>query len=181
MIINIDHIRQSRAIALNIDEISRLEPYITEAERLWVMPAMTAELYYKIEQAVSKDSSGYPKVHADNSLYLSDYNILIEGGYYDGNKKYSAGLVSAVAYLAYSRLLLQNPINVTAYGVVFKQGEYSEAVDSTTLLRASKEAEKIGLAYLKQCVDYLAFTNAQASLSSAIPTHTRRKFKPIGD
>ena len=44
MIINIDHIRQSRAIALNIDEISRLEPYITEAERLWVMPAMTAEL-----------------------------------------------------------------------------------------------------------------------------------------
>lgn len=181
MIINVDHIRQSRTIALNIDEISRLEPYIIEAERLWVMPAMTAELYYKIEQAVSKDSNDYPKVHADSSLYLTSYQTLIEGGYYDDNKRYNAGLISAVAYLAYSRLLLQNPINVTAYGVVFKQGELSNPVDGTTLLRASKEAEKIGLAYLKQCLVYLDFSQEQDSLDSEIPTYRKRKFKPIGD
>lgn len=175
MIINTDDIRKCRAIALNIDEIQRLDPYIKEAELLWVMPALTAELYYKIEQIVSFDEeTGERELDTPG-----DYETLIAGGYYDDNKKYCAGLVLAVAYLAYARLIIQNPINITAFGVVRKISESSEPVEDGTIVRISKDAEKIGREYLQQCVNYIEFMDLDDGVEEVIPRR-RRKFKAIG-
>lgn len=182
MIINTDHIRKCKTIALNINDISRLEPYIIEVENLWVMPAFTPELYYKIDQVVTKDTWDRPITDNDNKVILAtpgDYEILIQGGYYDTNKKHCVGLISAEAYLAYSRLVLQNSINVTAFGVVQKTSESSIPVEDAALVRSSKAAEKIGREYLQQCVDYIDFMELSDGLDTEIPRR-RRKFKAIG-
>lgn len=183
MIITVDHIRKLRPVSQNIDEVARMEPHIQEVENLWVRPAFTPEVYYKIEQSVVTDNLDRPIVYRNGKpimlSHLGDFETLLCGGYYDDNKRHLTGLISAVGYLVYSKMILQNAVNVTAYGVVFKRGELSDHVDSATLVRASKDAEKIGLEYLRQCVEWIDF-NKVASDCGPTKLFKKRKFKPIG-
>lgn len=64
------------------------------------------------------------------------------------------GIATGIAYIAYARFIMNNPINATAFGIAYKQGEFSTKVDDSTLIRASNEARKIGEAYLEGCVTY---------------------------
>ena len=89
-----------------------------------------------------------------------------------------AGLKAAVSLLAYSRFVLNNGINATPFGVKEKLTLDSSNVPDKALYRHANEAENTGLAYLRQCIDYLNFTNG--ACSSKRKTIGTRKFKPIG-
>ena len=141
MIITFDDIRKHRPIALNLDDEKRLKMYIDEAETLDVMPALGAELY--------KSVTDNPNNHA----------TLLEGGYYDNDKKYFKGLKAAVSLLAYGRFILNNAVNATPFGVQRKSALDSEPVDDKTLFRHANEARNAGLAYLNQCLEYLNTMN----------------------
>ncbi|MDR2064571.1 MAG: hypothetical protein LBP85_02505 [Prevotellaceae bacterium] len=140
MLIIADDIRKHRSISLNLDDEKRLLTYIDEAERLDVMPVIGVELYKKIY---------------DNPV---EYAILLNGGYYDNEKRYCIGLKSAIALLSYSRFILNNSVNATPFGVQRKNALDSEPVEDKTLYRHANEARNVGLAYLQQCVDYISFT-----------------------
>jgi len=181
MIITTDHIRLTHSIALSIDSSVRVDNFIQEAEDLWVRPAFGPEMYYTIEQSVLTDNTQHPITDNLGNLilyqHLGDYSLLLLGGYYDTNKKHCVGLVQAVAYLAYSRLILQNNINVTSFGTVQKTSAMSEPVDLASIARVSRETEKIGLSYLKQCSDYLEFTKKQIGTGTSI----KKRFRVIGN
>ena len=77
----------------------------------------------------------------------------MEGGYYDGGR--SEGLKIAIAYIAYSRFIVNNPINPTAFGVRYKDGEFSTRVEDNIIVRSSNEARNIGEAYLEKAINHL--------------------------
>lgn len=160
MIITIEDIRKVRNVAQNIDDKARVDTYIEEVETLFLIPQFGAKLFKEISE--NRD----------------DFELLMDGGFYDGDKQYLPGLILATSYLVYSRFVVNQAINVTAFGAVFKHGEFSEKIDEANLVRVSRQSEKIGLQYLKQCVEYLTWTKQLPCKTKPI---SRRKFKIIGD
>ncbi|MDR1544958.1 MAG: hypothetical protein LBS50_11275 [Prevotellaceae bacterium] len=158
MIATAENIRNVRPIADNIDDTKRIEPYIREAETLDVLPALGAGLYKQFSEGVTNNEI---TTDSGNVITLTDEDFMriLEGCYFDRDRQHSEGLYSAIAYLAYSRFMKNNQLNVTAFGVVFKQGEFSEKADEKTIVRMSNEAHSIGMEYLSQVVNYLKFSN----------------------
>ena len=160
MLITANDIRKHRPIASNLDDEKRLNTYIEEAERLDIMPAIGVKLF--------KDISENP----------NDHEELLNGGYYDDDKRHSEGLKAALCMLAYSRFILNNPVNVTSFGVHWKNTSDSDPVDDKTLFRHGNEAKKVGEAYLRQCVDYLQWKENSCRPARRVG---RSKFKVIGE
>jgi hypothetical protein len=158
MICTTEDIRGIRPIANNIGN-ERIECYIEEVEQLQVMPTIGVELYKKI---------------SDNREAFAD---LINGCYYDSDKKWNAGLISAIAYLVYARFLRNQNMNVTAFGAVLKNGQLSQKVDDATLTRMVNEAQSIGENYLSTVIDYAR----SEGLLSCDKSVFKRNFKVIGD
>jgi len=160
MIIDYTDIRAVRPIAENLIDEKRLAPYIDEADKLYLLPALGATLHKAVE--------------TDKTTYAT----LFAGGYYDADTRHFAGLTQAAGYLAYARFVRNQNVNVTPFGVVQKQTQYSNPVDEKTIVRTANEAEKIGLEYLRQCVEYLKFGG---QIDQNEKTKTKKKFKTIGD
>lgn len=127
---------------------------------LHVIPAIGAELYKEVDEN--------PTAHT----------LLLDGGYYDNNTRYMAGLKAAVSLLAYARFVLNNGINATPFGVKEKLTLDSSSVTDKALFRHANEAENTGLAYLQQCIDYLSFTNGLCGKGRKVAGI--RKLKSVG-
>lgn len=139
MLTTIEHIKVVRDIANNIRP-ERLLPYIKEVEDANVMPAIGAALYEKLCDGVDVDP------------------ILLDGGYYDApdcGRDYCHGLHLAVAYLTYARVLRNNRINVTAFGITQKNSSLSQPAGADDVDIAAEDAKKMGDLYLASCVRYL--------------------------
>lgn len=138
MITTIDTLRGIRDIAANVKD-ARIEPYIKECEDAYIMPALGAGLYERLDTKQEQDQ------------------VLLDGGYYDGpdGRAYCHGIRRAVAYFAYARLLRNNQVNVTAFGVTQKTGAYSQPTDGQQIASAATEATKMAEVYLHSCVDYI--------------------------
>lgn len=160
MIIEFDDIRKVRPISENMIDEKRLKPYIEEAEILLVVPKLSAKLYKDIDEN------------------KTNYQELLDGGYYNEDSEHFEGLKTAIGYLSYSRFIRYQNLNVTAFGAVQKQGQFSEPADSKTIISAANDAEKIGLEYLAQCIKYLKFTGKIDK--EKIIKVGRTRFKAIG-
>lgn len=162
MIINSEYIRDIRDISINIDDVKRIEPYIEEAEKEWVIPAIGAKLYKELEDKEENTSN----------------TLLLEGGYYQDNTAYFSGLKKAIAYLAYSRYVRNSNIFMTSSGARYKGSmEFSDMVDDRAVLRVANEAEKRGIKMLDECVEYIKHIGGSA-------VRVKRKIKKfiiIGD
>jgi hypothetical protein len=185
-IISSEDIRKVRPIAENVVDCKRIEPYIREVEQLDVMPTIGVDLYRQLTDegfldALEKDGSVTILTAGGCSIALTGegWEALVNGGYHSGGTKYSAGLRATVAYLAYARMLPNQPISVTAFGVVQKNTTLSEPVDEKTLLRAANEARKIGLEYLRQSVEHLRCLGLFGEQKKSALRY--RKFIAIGD
>lgn len=160
MIITVEDIKKHRPVADNLDEARRLNTYIKEAENLYIVPNLGAKLY--------KDISEHPENHT----------ILLDGGYYNEDKCYFEGLKAALSLLAYARFVKNNELNVTPFGIKFKVGMDSGQMDNAYLIRHANEAENTGLSYLKGCVDYVKFNEADCCKDHSLKTV--KKYKVIG-
>ena len=193
-IINPEDVRTVRPIAENILDVKRIQPYIREVETLDVMPAIGVSLYKQISlEDFQNDlqATGSAQIATNSgkiiTITVDEWGKMMNGDYFTCNntscscgsgEKYSAGLISAISYLAYARMLPNQPLNVTAFGVVQKTTTLSEPVDEKTLFRAANEARKIGLEYLKQAVEHL--TCAGLIDNRTRKTKSYKKFKAIG-
>jgi hypothetical protein len=173
MIIVPNDIRDVRPISENVNDTKRLVPFIEECEKLYVMPALGAKQYLTIETAITNS------IKENDPVPLSDeLKNLLNGCYYDSDNQHCEGLKKAMGYLAYSRIARNGSVNVTAFGLVQKTAQFSESLDEKTIVRIANDAEKIGLEYLKQCVDFLNFGKLQ---SDKRIFKGKTKFKAIGD
>ena len=159
MLITTNDIRKHRPIADNLDDQRRLAMYIEEAEKIDIIPVIGAELY--------KDCDEHPDEH----------ELLLNGGYYNNDKNYFAGLKAAVCLLAYARFLPNNNINITPFGVKGKIALDSNEISDKSLFRQINEARNTGLAYLQQALRYLNFADNKCEKTLQ---NNKNKFKAIG-
>lgn len=160
MITTVDAIRHVRPVAQNIDGASRIEPYIREAETLQILPSIGVEVYRWLDETDFSGDGPWTFIASDGRkavLSKEQHEALLYGGYYrsEGGNGFSLGLAAAVSYYAYARAVLDNQVNVTAFGVVKKRSDFSEPVDAVTLTQVSRQALKLGDEALRGVVGHL--------------------------
>lgn len=178
MIITTDDIRNVRPIAENVNDTKRIAPYIEECEMLFIIPIIGAINYKSIERSYLESNDSITITdNSGNTIFINKLE-LYEGCFYNDNKNHCVGIKKAMGYLVYSRFVRNQNVNVTAFGVVAKQGQFSDAVDEKTIIRIANDAEKIGLNYLNNCIDFINFKSTNKEM---LRKKTRNKFKAIGD
>lgn len=151
MLTTIENIKELPGMANNIRD-SRILPYLQEVEDATIVPAIGAELYEKLNSGEIEDC------------------ILLGGAYYTnrkGKREMCHGIRKAVAYLAYSKMLMANKVSVTAFGVTEKTSQYSQSANAENVNYAANHAEKMGHFYLNSCLCYLADKNPEPCSCSA--------------
>lgn len=128
----------ARGISIHIEQ-EKIETYIRESEDIDIKPALGDALFIDIQENPNK------------------YYLLINGGMYEdkGGKHVMTGLKTALAYYSYARLVKNGDGNVTRYGFVNKEDEYSSRSDSKERVMAYNDAFSIADSYMKECVLYL--------------------------
>lgn len=141
MITKYSDVQAVRSVAINVaPEV--IEPYIDDVEKQDVIPVLGVELYFEV----------------DANPTDAKYKELLYGGRYEGccgTQKYSRGLIAAVAYLAYSRLLTFGDIQYTAFGSVLKNTQFSQKPSEIEKIRTADAAKKMGFAILQTVADYV--------------------------
>lgn len=129
----------SRGMSVHVDE-DKIETYIRESESIDIKSALGDALYLDVKEHPEK------------------YELLLDGGTYEdkcGEKKMFMGIKTALAYYTYARIVKNGDGNVTRYGFVQKEDQYSSLTDIKEKVMAYDEAFSIANRYLKECVRFL--------------------------
>lgn len=193
MIIDADYIRFNvRDIAANISA-DRLRNFIREAENIDIRNAIGVDVWRRLsdygpvqidnEGSLLLDERGCP-ILVNTEYAVSDEEAkLLMGGYYIsecGCEEYFEGLLLALGYFAYARILREQSLNVTAYGVVVKEGELSSPADTKAIAAAALNARNIAEAYLGNTLQYWSTIKNKGCCGEAQMPKRMRKFIPIG-
>lgn len=129
----------SRDMSSHIDE-DKINTYIRESEDIDIKSALGAALFMDLKE------------------YPEKYETLLNGGSYTdscGETHSFSGLKRTLAYYTYARLVKNADGNLTRYGFVEKDSEYSNNVEFKKQLMAYNDAFSIANTYLKECVMFL--------------------------
>lgn len=129
----------SRDMSSHIDE-DKIKTYIRESEDIDIKSALGAALFMDLKEHPEK------------------YETLLNGGAYTdrcGETHSFSGLKRTLAYYTYARLVKNADGNLTRYGFVEKDSEYSNNVEFKKQLMAYNDAFSIANTYLKECVIFL--------------------------
>ena len=157
MITQSTDVRDIRAIAENLNDTKRLDPYILEAEQAEVMDTIGAKVYKALSAWTSGNLTYTNCAGATVTFSASEVGVLLNGGYYDSDNCHCKGLKPATCYLSYARFIRNNQTNVTAYGVVVKSGQLSEPADTKAIQMQSNDAKKIGDSYLESVYKFIKY------------------------
>lgn len=146
LLIDIDDINDlARPISAHVDK-TKVMTYIREAQDLDVKPSIGSAMFYDIIKNPAK------------------YNDLLCGGDYKddcGATRSFCGLKTAIAYYAYARIVKNIDMNVTRFGVVQKDDEYSSHVAFKEKNMQYNDAFAIADGYLSECIDYLNYNKRE--------------------
>ena len=128
----------SRGMSVHVDE-DKIETYIRESESIDIKSALGDALYLDVKEHPEK------------------YELLLDGGTYEDKcgKQLLTGLKTALAYYTYARIVKNGDGNVTRYGFVQKENEYSSHIEFKEKVMAYDDAFSIAERYLKECVRFL--------------------------
>lgn len=157
----------SRSMSVHVDE-NKIDTYIRESESIDIKSALGDALYLDVKENPEK------------------YKLLLDGGIYEdkcGGKKIFMGIKTALAYYTYARIVKNGDGNVTRYGFVHKEDEYSSRPDIKEKVMAYNDAFSIADRYLKECVMFLEERKADYPLYSGNGKikANRTVFRILGD
>ena len=127
-------------VAANNNDL-KIDTAINEAEQIHVKPRITDALYLDLlKWNEATDKSGFPQI----------YETLMSGGTWETNSNCCSnsekitrqfdGLINAVNYYTYARMILKADENTTRFGFVNKNDEYSQKPDQRTKQAAFENA-----------------------------------------
>lgn len=129
----------ARSMSTHMDK-NEVETYIKESENI--------DLRMNLGDALLLDIKEHPE----------SYTLLLDGGIYEDGKgkRLLTGLKSALAYYTYARVVKNKDGQVTRFGFMNKEGEYSSRVDIKEKVMAYNDAFSIADSYIKEVVSYLS-------------------------
>lgn len=153
-------------MSAHMDE-DKVNTYIRESENIDIKSALGDALFLDVKKNTEK------------------YSVLLEGGEYEycEHKRTFVGLRTALAYYTYARIVKNGDGNVTRFGYVNKDSEYSSMADVKLKTQAYNEAFSIADTYLKECVMFLEANKKDYPLykgNGGIKSN-RTKFRILGD
>lgn len=157
----------SRSMSVHVDE-DKIDTYIRESESIDIKSALGDTFYLDVREHPEK------------------YALLLDGGTYEdkcGEKKIFMGIKTALAYYTYARIVKNGDLNVTRYGLMQKEDEYSSRPDIKEKVMAYNDAFSIADRYLKECVRFLEEKKADYPLykGSGKIKANRTVFRILGD
>lgn len=151
-----DNVRKNtRPVSEHLDD-ERIVIYIDEAEHLNVKPRIGDALFVDLLKWVQA---------SDKSAFPAGYQTLMDGGVYEGptgaecgsapTTKMFKGLRATLEYYVYAKLVKNNNLNVTRFGLVDKNDDYSSSIELKQRLAAEKDALSVADGYMADCLDFL--------------------------
>lgn len=139
------HIKAYRPTADIADD--RITPYILEAQHNDLRPALNDVLYYDL----------MTKFTDSGDAMYTKYQELINGKAYtyNSNTVYFSGLAPMVAYHALARFLVNNPVNITRFGVVQKVNPQSEPISIAAIQAVVHELRSAAISYQNELIQFL--------------------------
>lgn len=174
----LDNIRKNvRPISKHLED-NRILPYIDEVEHRIIKPRIGDDLYIDLLDWINS---------IDKSIFPNEYEMLMNGGIYDSiicgksEKRTFKGLIDAINYYVYSKILKNNDINVTRFGNVLKEDDYSSKIELNIRLTAEKDALQVADGYLSECIDFLNVTKNITKFKRTGKQNNRLNISIIGD
>lgn len=168
LLITVNEVKSlSREMSNNISE-DKITQFIEESENIDVKSALGDALFIDVKTDTSK------------------YTLLLDGGEYKdehGDAKLFSGLKKSLAYYVYARLIKHADSNLTRFGFVNKESEYSSRSDFKAKMAAYNDAFSVADSYLKECVIFLNDKNKDYPLyrgNGGIKAN-RTKYKILGE
>lgn len=175
--VSIDDFAKYRDITPNIDDIKRLNPYCMEAQRYDFKPFIGDEMYFQMCQAMSV---------GDTDPNYTIYNDLLNGKQYNNlvnNLIIYGGAKCALVYYAYARFIGANNATVTAYGIVQKKNEESQAISNLYLQQLVGNAQAAALAEMRMMERFIRDNINDYPLFMYFRTRNKRggiNIRPVG-
>lgn len=144
LLITVDDIKQYRPVSL---DQKRCDPFILEAQENDLRTILNDALYLDFVEKVF-DTSDAMYSHYQNLLLGCNYNL-------NGKTINFPGIKPMLCYYTLSRIITNNQINITAYGVVQKVIDESTPIDSATLKMLVTELRSVAISYQSRLVEFL--------------------------
>lgn len=128
----------ARSMSTHMDK-KEIETYIKESENI--------DLRMALGDAMLLDLKEHPE----------KYTLLLDGGIYEDGKgrRLLTGLKSALAYYTFARVVKNKDGQVTRFGFVNKDEEYSSRPNLKEKVMAYNDAFSVADSYMKEVVNYL--------------------------
>lgn len=154
-----------RPISKNFED-DRINMFIPEAEQLDIKPLLGEQMYITLLEDTG-----------------TTYSTLINGGTYtvDGRKYIMSGLLVAIAYFVYARLIINSDGQLTRLGFVQKDLNESDRPQLKEKLVASEGAKEAGNAYLNEVLQYIQLNKLDEVYTCADVPRRRFTINAIGD
>jgi hypothetical protein len=145
LLITQDDIKIYRPTA-ELDE-ARISPFILEAQNIDLNPVLNNALFLDfLDKFDDTEGSDYSK-----------YNELLFGKRwtYNGNTEYFRGVRPMLAYFALSRFVINNPLNVTRFGIVKKVVSQSEVATPQEIKMLVSNLDSCAITYQNDVMRFL--------------------------
>jgi len=169
LLISVSDIKKYKAIAdLHPD---RIDPYIREVQVINLRPLLNDALYYDFLNKY--DDSG-------DDMY-TNYQKLLNGDTYtySGQTVEYLGLKPMLVYYTLARFVVNNQVNLTGYGVVYKRSDESDRLDADSIGMLRQQFREIALSYQNDVTQYLTEKSTTFPLYGTLaqtPTKTGLSF-----
>ncbi|TZF84512.1 hypothetical protein FW774_05860 [Pedobacter sp. BS3] len=157
-LITIEDFEGYRNITRNLNDITKLDPHIREAQDFDLKPVIGAGLLYDFLTKVNEYRGALAAdpeyvATADQQKYLD----LLYGKDYqqDGYTIHFEGCRAFLVYASYARYLPEANLASTEYGLRYKKDEYSENIDKASRAELVAKAKEGARVYESDMIDFL--------------------------
>lgn len=139
----------TRMVSMHVDD-ERIITCILESQELDIKNALGDDLYINLLQYVNRSNLDEKK---------DVYEDLLNGAIYevDGQSRIFSGLINALNYFAYARLVKYGSGSASRIGYVNNQSEYSQLADIKQRQEEYKDAFAVAEGFMNDCIRYINY------------------------
>lgn len=177
----------SRPISNNMDE-DTLKAYIEEAEDADIRKAIGDVFYQQILARMDTEEDPLLKILLEGGWYPHVFDKTFDATFGEDQPAcdtYFSGLKKTIAYYALAKIIKGNDLQVTRFGLVHKDGDYSTRPSASERNAQYRDISSIADGYLAETLEYLRIYSDRyphfKKCQGAHIKNNRTKFRVIGN